>query len=141
VFDHDGTRFALLGAHRTLTCTECHRPDKSAGFTTIAFHDTPTACGGCHEDAHDGQFGSTGVTCSGCHNNVAWRPSIFDHEKQTRFSLKGAHEAVPCRDCHTQTAERNGRTVIVYRDAPTACADCHSDKSGTQGQVNSLGHH
>ncbi len=130
VFDHDSTGFTLLGAHRTLTCIECHRPSPNAGSRTIVFHDTATACNGCHEDAHGGQFGASGTTCSGCHNNVAWRPSIFDHERQSHFSLKGAHEAVPCRDCHTQTEQLNGRTIVVYRDAPSVCSECHSDKSG-----------
>jgi hypothetical protein len=128
-FDHDRTRFALLGAHRTLACTECHRPSVTAGFRAIAFHDTPAACIACHEDVHGGQFGPSGdAGCSQCHALVAWRPSIFNHEKQSHFSLKGAHEAVPCRDCHTQTEQLDGRTVVIYRKAPSVCSDCHSDK-------------
>ena len=127
-FDHSKTKFDLLGAHRSVGCLECHKPVIGRGPKLIAFKDTPTTCSGCHEDIHGGQFAHDGqpVDCATCHNLVAWKPSIFDHEKQATFSLLGAHERVPCGDCHIQKANLNGREVVVYKKALKRCTDCHS---------------
>ncbi|HLK19153.1 MAG TPA: cytochrome c3 family protein [Bryobacteraceae bacterium] len=127
-FDHSTTKFALLGAHRAVGCLECHRPVIGDGPTTIAFHNTPSECTGCHEDAHAGQFkrGDKTVDCLSCHSMAAWRPSVFNHEKQSNFSLKGAHEAVPCADCHTQKGIANGHAVVFYNKALKRCLDCHA---------------
>jgi len=127
-YDHSKTKFHLLGAHRSVGCLECHKPVIGRGPKLIAFKDTPTTCNGCHEDIHGGQFAHDvqPVDCATCHNLVAWKPSIFDHEKQATFSLMGAHERVPCGDCHIQKASFNGREAVVYKNALKRCADCHS---------------
>lgn len=128
-FDHATTKFDLSGAHRTVGCLECHKPVIGRGPTLIAFKDTPTTCNGCHEDVHGGQFDRAGTAadCASCHSLVAWRPSRFDHEMNASFSLKGAHERVPCADCHRQKTELNGREVVLYKNAPKRCQDCHSE--------------
>jgi len=128
-FDHATTKFDLLGAHRSVGCLECHKPVIGRGPKLIAFKDAPSACSGCHEDVHGGQFVRDGnaLDCSTCHTLVAWKPSIFDHEKQATFSLQGAHERVPCVDCHLQKATLNGRQqVVVYNKALKRCLDCHA---------------
>lgn len=127
-FDHSTTKFELLGAHRSVRCLECHRPIVGDGPKRIAFHSTPVDCVSCHEDIHGGQFAQAGkpVVCTQCHSLVAWKPSTFNHDKQTNFSLKGAHEAVPCQDCHTQRSIVAGRATVMYRKALTRCSDCHS---------------
>jgi predicted CXXCH cytochrome family protein len=127
-FDHATTKFELLGAHRSVGCLECHRPVTTQGPKTIPFKDTPVVCSGCHEDIHGGQFIRDGVLpdCTTCHNLVAWKPAMFDHEKQANFSLKGAHERVPCGDCHTQTAILAGHEVVVFKNALKRCIDCHA---------------
>ncbi len=129
-FDHAQTRFDLRGAHRSVGCLECHKPVIGQGPKLISFQDTPTACGGCHEDVHGGQFPRKGntVDCATCHSLVAWKPSIFDHEKQASFSLQGAHERVPCADCHLQKVALKGREVVVYKNALKRCVDCHAAK-------------
>jgi predicted CXXCH cytochrome family protein len=129
-FDHATTKFELLGAHRSVGCLECHRPITTQGPKTIPFKDTTVACSGCHEDIHGGQFKRDGVLpdCTTCHNLVAWKPSVFDHEKQSNFSLKGAHDRVPCGDCHTQKAMLAGHEAIVFKNAPKRCNDCHAGK-------------
>jgi hypothetical protein len=42
----------------------------------------------------------------------------FDHNRETRYPLRGLHEKVECRLCHTR---------LVFTDAGTKCADCHAD--------------
>ncbi|MBI1787321.1 MAG: hypothetical protein HYR60_07195 [Acidobacteria bacterium] len=117
-FDHSKTRFALAGAHRAVHCTQCHRPaNLSASVRQVTFRDATAACQGCHEDIHRGQFQDT---CSSCHAEVAWKPTTFDHETRSSFSLAGAHKAVACRQCHDR------RTVVPYKGTPSKCSACHA---------------
>jgi hypothetical protein len=44
-----------------------------------------------------------------------WRITRFDHAR-ARFALRGAHAAVACTSCHKTPR---------FKDAPSACADCH----------------
>lgn len=46
-FKHDGTGFALEGAHGQVSCRDCHR---SLVFTRVG-----TACADCHRDTHKGE--------------------------------------------------------------------------------------
>lgn len=108
-FDHDLTRFPLLGAHRETECEGCHE--------THAFTDAPTACADCHrdDDPHDGRFHDD---CAACHSPVDWERWYFDHDTQTDFVLDGAHETVACNDCHRQSLDTLARLG-------GRCSDCH----------------
>jgi len=126
-FDHAQTRFALKGAHRAAECEECHRATAlSLGPKKVVFAGAPTACAGCHQDVHAGQFAAVVEKdgCESCHDNIVWKAGRFDHQK-TSFSLQGAHERVPCRDCHRSRKEVNGRMVMFYKPTPKDCASCH----------------
>ena len=127
-FDHSKTKFDLTAAHRSVGCLECHKPVIGHGPTLIAFQGAPLTCVGCHQDIHGGQFTRDGrpADCATCHTLVSWRPSLFDHEKQSKFSLLGAHERVPCADCHLQKTVLAGRATVLYRSALKKCTDCHS---------------
>ncbi|MBZ5646949.1 MAG: hypothetical protein LAN37_06965 [Acidobacteriia bacterium] len=65
--------------------------------------------------------GALSINCDNCHTNTAWKPirniPEFDHNR-TRYPLRGMHERVSCRQCHTS---------LVFSSAPTKCADCHAD--------------
>ncbi|HLK34452.1 MAG TPA: hypothetical protein VKT29_15260, partial [Terriglobales bacterium] len=65
--------------------------------------------------------GNLNLPCQNCHTFTAWKPirSVpeFDHDK-TSFPLRGMHEGVACRQCHTD---------LVFSKASTKCADCHAD--------------
>lgn len=66
-FDHDlQTDFKLLGGHKTIECSECHR----SGLAEAA--DTSSSCGTCHakDDNHDGQFGKQ---CGQCHSDTSFK--------------------------------------------------------------------
>ena len=44
--------------------------------------------------------------CDACHTVEAFAPAgQFDHDRDASFSLKGAHEGVPCNQCHPTDLE------------------------------------
>jgi len=126
-FDHSKTKFALLGAHRATPCISCHKPPNlETKLLNVDFEAAPTQCEDCHEDIHGKQFAKGDVTrCSECHNSMKWKPSLFDHETRTKFSLRGAHQAVRCGDCHKVTKVIAAKTVLFYKPTPKDCAACH----------------
>lgn len=125
-FNHDTTRFALVGTHRAVACIDCHRPPNlERTLLHVKFSAAATKCDGCHENPHGDQFGARAQQCETCHNTHKWRPSLFDHEK-TSFSLKGGHQDVACSACHTNKRAVNGADVLFYKPTPTQCADCHT---------------
>lgn len=129
-FDHEATGFTLAGAHRAVACTECHRP---ANFGTtarqIVFRGAPRACAGCHEDIHGHQFDRAGTPadCGSCHSLLVWKPTTFDHDTRSTFSLTGSHKQVPCASCHKDKVEVSGRMAVLYKQTPSRCSACHSD--------------
>lgn len=128
-FDHSKTSFPLVGAHAKVPCDECHKPSRPGGAVTeISFRAAPTECSACHEDIHGGQFakGGQSTDCAKCHNAVAWKPSLFDHETGTDFSLKGAHIKVACDLCHKSFRTVGEKRILFYKPTPRRCADCHS---------------
>jgi hypothetical protein len=124
-FNHDSTRFPLLGSHRGVGCAECHRPPNlELTMAHVNFIKTPEKCGECHENPHADQFGERAQRCESCHNSIKWRPSLFDHEA-TGFALKGGHENVACSECHTLKKPVNGIEVLYYKPTPKTCEACH----------------
>ena len=118
-FDHELTRFPLAGLHKTVPCEECHR--------TPTYKNTPTACESCHKDFHQGRLGGR---CATCHTPNGWMLWRFDHAKQTRFALAGAHQKLTCEACHKAKSPPNMKL-------PMECYSCHrgSDAhNGTFGQ-------
>lgn len=109
MFDHDLTRFPLLGEHGNVDCESCHQ--------TKVFADTGTDCVACHldDDPHAGRFADD---CQSCHNPVAWDLWLFDHNAQTSFSIDGAHVDVACNDCHRGS-------LASMRKTDGACGACH----------------
>ena len=65
--------------------------------------------------------GNLPTPCQNCHTVSGWTPirSVpeFDHN-QTRYPLRGMHEAVTCTECHTKP---------VFTNVGHKCADCHAD--------------
>ena len=129
-FDHSKTKFPLIGAHRGVPCADCHRPPAlETDLKNVDFSAASLQCFGCHEDPHAAQFAARrdAADCSGCHDSARWKPSRFDHDKRTPFSLQGAHLEVPCNDCHKLTREVNGKNVLFYKPTPRECKACHSE--------------
>ncbi len=127
-FDHSKTKFALLGAHRTVACAQCH---KATTERESRYKGTPQQCEACHTDRHDRQFEAhDGKThCGDCHTAQRWTPSTFDHDTRTHLPLTGGHAHVPCAKCHIQNRLVDGKEIVVYKSTPNKCADCHGDKA------------
>lgn len=138
-FDHDDTRFALVGRHRQVACAGCH-PQATApgGARFIQFEGIRAAnCSSCHRDAHDGAFGTD---CQQCHRPGGWNQvrnfteNSFDHSR-TGFDLIGAHAALSCQNCHggrnddlISIAFVRGTERHTYpRIEAEACQSCHID--------------
>jgi hypothetical protein len=127
-FNHEQTRFPLIGSHRAVACAECHRPPNlELTMRHVDFAGAPIKCAECHENPHTDQFGVRAGDCAACHNTNKWRPSLFDHDT-TAFPLKGGHENVACSACHTLRKEAHGHVVLFYKPTPTRCDDCHGVK-------------
>jgi hypothetical protein len=125
-FDHSKTRFPLVGAHRTVVCGDCH---KATTAYESRFKGTPQQCEACHNDVHDSQFVAKDAKthCADCHNSQRWVPSIFDHDTRTHFALTGGHANVPCAKCHLQTRLVGEKLIVVYKNTPKKCVDCHGN--------------
>jgi hypothetical protein len=117
LFDHDLTRYPLLGLHRVVSCAQCH--------STLAFGRVGVSCNDCHaaEDVHQGGLGKK---CESCHTPNGWRLWVFDHGKQTQFPLLGAHAKLKCADCHR---EPPGSTKTSQ-----TCISCHRKDDRHLGQ-------
>jgi hypothetical protein len=127
-FDHEQTKFPLIGSHRAARCQDCHKPPNlELDMRNVEFAKVPAQCSECHENPHADQFGARANQCSDCHNSNKWRPSLFDHDK-TAFPLKGGHENVACAACHSLKKPVNGTLVLFYKPTPTACSACHGSE-------------
>jgi len=126
-FDHSQTTFPLAGAHRATACMDCHKPpNMETKLTNVDFKAAPTQCEDCHRDVHGKQFSQGQIThCVDCHNTSKWKPSLFNHELRTTFSLRGAHQNVRCAECHKLKKLVAGEPVLFYKPTPRACEACH----------------
>ena len=62
-FDHNKSKFPLIGGHLGVTCESCHKDGK--------FTDMPTSCVACH--GYPGWHGSAfGANCLDCHSVNTW---------------------------------------------------------------------
>lgn len=137
---HARFAFTLEGAHLATPCVGCHvemratpaartlvldaKGVASLPFTTAA----RTACASCHETPHGRQFAARpgNGACESCHTVTSFRSAErFDHERDARFSLKGAHARVACGRCHRAPPGRGAPQPVVYRGVPSACEACH----------------
>lgn len=114
-FDHELSRFPLLGRHQNVPCASCHK--------SRAYRDVEKSCSGCHADTHHQQ--RLGPNCQNCHNAFAWTRWKFDHQR-TNFPLTGAHVGLKCESCHNKPT---GSVVT----APTSCFGCHQSDDTHRG--------
>lgn len=120
VFDHSITSFNLSGAHRSVSCFDCH---KSGLEVSSVFQDqtgiAEDNCVSCHEDIHEGKFG---VDCAQCHNVNSFLElnagMEFDHSL-TDYPLEGMHQTIECSQCHIESFTQ----PIDF----SYCRNCHDD--------------
>jgi len=122
-FDHDKTRFPLRDAHADpkVKCDDCHK--------TKVYKEVPFTCYGCHkkdDDSKNGHHGRYGEKCETCHVEKTWKTIKFDHDRDTKYALRGKHRTTKCDDCHT------GKNL--YKDkAPETCIGCHKKDDKHKG--------
>ncbi len=116
-FDHSKTAFPLVGKHIRVKCDACHAKQKYKGV--------PTTCIGCHrkDDVHEGRLGED---CAQCHTPVEWKQAKFDHDRQTRFPLRGAHGKLECAACHGKGAAKKVKSE---------CVACHKKDDVHKGEL------
>jgi len=116
-FDHDETKFPLVGQHRKAACAACHTNKEYAG--------TPKDCASCHkvDDAHGGRLGPD---CKSCHRPAGWERITFDHDRDTEFDLEGAHQSTRCEACHA--------TDPYETQTESECAACHTQDDAHKGR-------
>lgn len=128
-FDHEKTKFSLLGGkHAEVKCKECHA-DKS-------YQKTPLTCHGCHKKIDDekGHNGRYGTKCESCHNDKGWKEITFDHDADTHYSLKGKHRQTKCNACHLPE-----KGPIYQAKLPGKCFACHKKDDQEKGHRGGLG--
>ncbi|MDO8988216.1 MAG: cytochrome c3 family protein [Sideroxyarcus sp.] len=125
IFNHDKTKFKLLGKHQKAKCVTCHKgdlyKDKIKDMTCLACHEK--------DDKHKGQEGKK---CETCHNEELWTKTTFNHNKMSTYPLLGRHALVACKKCHA---------APTFKDAKSDCWSCHEKddvhkrKLGTECQT------
>jgi hypothetical protein len=117
-FDHGKTRFELTGKHADAKCGDCHKNNR--------YRETPRACLACHkaDDKHKGQFGEK---CESCHGTRDWKTTTFNHDRDTKYALRGKHRVAKCDSCHKGN---------LYKDKlGSACVDCHRKDDKHKGTL------
>ncbi len=108
-FDHNQTKFKLIGQHRDVNCSSCH--------SDLRFKNAPTDCAKCHIDVHEN---SVGFDCANCHIPTSWIVSnILQIHRMSRFPLLGSHQTADCGECHVSNS------LINFQPLGVECVDCH----------------
>jgi hypothetical protein len=133
-FDHSKTGYVLDGKHTGVSCRACHTPQHISvqARTLLAGKDLnhtwfglTQGCVNCHEDKHQGRFGTD---CVRCHSTSGWQGATIDRQKfdhsKTNFPLTGEHRYVLCQSCHAPGVDNQPRyTGLKFSN----CSDCHRD--------------
>lgn len=129
-FNHNQTKFPLMDSHQKVGCGKCHAGEVYKGVSTT--------CSGCHapQDVHKGAHGQR---CETCHTPNKWKTIKFNHDRDTKFALKGEHKLAKCDSCHignvytvrlsTQCAGCHGRQDPHKGSLGSKCSKCHNETS------------
>jgi hypothetical protein len=127
VKEHATSAYPLQGGHARVQCDQCHIPKGKDTLFKIKFE----RCTDCHADKHAAQFAAAPNfnACDRCHNLEGYKPSTFTlaRHKETHFILTGGHVAVPCADCHKESAEIQPKPAVIYHWSSLSCTSCHAD--------------
>jgi len=118
LFDHDQSRFPLIGLHSIVSCESCHEDSR--------YRNQSVDCVECHQedDIHEERLG---LNCDQCHNPNDWRIWHFDHNTETDFSLDGIHEEINCEACHDDANKDDLKL-------PARCISCHRSDDSHNGR-------
>jgi predicted CXXCH cytochrome family protein len=113
---HQKTRFPLLGAHRSVSCNDCHKSASKFQFEPLGIE-----CVNCHNTDFQKTTSPNHVAnkystfCLDCHNENtnSWKTTLISHDF---FPLTGGHN-VGCGLCHTTS-----RFTKISKE----CNTCHN---------------
>ena len=146
--EHARTKYPLEGAHQVVPCASCHpatpalkakipkpvladlKKRKRQELFSLALFDftKPTErCDSCHTDLHKGQFKDT--RCETCHQVSSFTALRFDHQKDSKYPLTGAHQKVKCEKCHVAPSPQE---PVRYKPLESDCRGCHLDEHAGQ---------
>jgi hypothetical protein len=131
IFQHNvQAEFKLRDSHLKVACKNCH--------PTLEFKPRPKDCFGCHPEptVHKGMYGTK---CDSCHNEIGWQQIKPIHDVGN-FSLKGAHDKVPCARCHKveqrPLAGTGNLCITCHREDDIhgnslgpKCGECHTQNA------------
>ncbi len=125
-FNHNTTKFALLGQHQSVNCKLCHK--------SLEFSKAESECVSCHTDMHNQTVGDD---CARCHTPNTWVVNnITEIHQKSRFPLVGRHMAADCFDCHTNASP----SLLNFGPLGVNCIDCHQkDYDATTNPNHSAG--
>ena len=108
-FQHDSTRFPLIGQHRVIDCKMCH--------VSLDFAQAETSCSSCHSDMHQQTVGDD---CARCHHTNSWLvEDVTTVHIQNGFPLQGIHATANCIECHESA------NVLRFEPIGNECVNCH----------------
>ena len=119
-FDHNLTKFELVGQHKAADCRSCH--------TNLEFSKINSDCISCHTDLHQG---TVGKDCSKCHTSKTWMVEDINglHQKG-RFPLVGNHLTADCQQCHSRYVD------LYFEPLNTDCYSCHANNYNSTQSPN-----
>lgn len=128
-FDHDKTKYPLLGMHKKVDCVECHKIENIGDKSFQYFADTKfDQCSSCHDVPHDKKFG---INCSACHNYESFEQintKINFNHNVTGYILKGKHKVIDCKTCHVDSWTDTNNAFKDYKERKIeSCVGCHKD--------------
>ncbi|MDT8301198.1 MAG: cytochrome b/b6 domain-containing protein [Sedimentisphaerales bacterium] len=135
-FNHQQANFHLSEKHAILACEKCHKvrpPESSIAKKMVKIryigiaHET---CLTCHKNFHQD---SRTEECLKCHISNSWlREDLkFEHNRDSRFVLRGKHITLACEKCHN-TVRASGDELFRLHNIGMECKDCHTDPHAGQ---------
>ncbi len=140
-FGHTGLDFHLTGEHLKLACDACHKSafNESLQKGEKRFLGLNQECATCHDDVHQGAYGTECASCHGQHGPFE-EVAEFDHTKF--FPLVGSHDQLNCSECHQQETALSVETLLQrargessHPIAVRSCAECHKSPH-SEGFIN-----
>lgn len=129
-FNHDDTHFPLHDKHKSAKCETCHKGGVSGPNAKLKLE---KECLACHrkDDQDKGHKARYGNRCESCHSEKAWKPSIFDHQRDTKYKLKEKHLLTKCDACHLP--EKGA--LYQANKLSSQCVSCHQKDDKHRNQL------
>lgn len=139
-FDHNITKFPLIGFHEKTQCLKCHArtgdffsgPMKNPKHQFMFKGTSTDNCKSCHQDVHKGEFGSS---CKECHTETKkWKSTQSFHKD---FLLSGVHYSLKCNECHKDQRRLGGMSENCimchlkddrHHGTLPNCKECHKQE-------------